>query len=152
VDILSRREDYIRGEPKVRYAVLDTSEPEAWKYNIKLNRIEVREEVQDTTDVEIKEAYKIDETAQRLLKDPIVRKEDGFILYDGVIYIPAKMRTRIIKGYYSSIAEGYPRIGSTMERIQRKFYFLGMRKAVEKVIANCQACAMNKVQRHKLYR
>jgi Integrase zinc binding domain len=66
-----------------------------------------------------------------------VRKEDGFILYDGVVYIPAKMRTRIIRGHYSSIVEGHPGIGSTMERIQRKFYFLGMRKAVEKVIANC---------------
>jgi Integrase zinc binding domain len=66
-----------------------------------------------------------------------VRKEDRFILYDGVIYILAKMRTRIIRGYYSSIAEGHPGIGSTIERIQRKFYFLGIRKAVEKVIANC---------------
>jgi Integrase zinc binding domain len=66
----------------------------------------------------------------------MVRKEDGFILYDGVIYIPAKMRTRVIRGHYSNIVEGYPGIGSTIERIQRKFYFLGMRKVVEKVIAN----------------
>jgi Integrase zinc binding domain len=88
-------------------------------------------------DIEIKEVYKIDKTAQRLLKDLIVRKEDRFILYDGVIYIPAKMRTRIIRGYYSSIAKGYPGISSTIERIQRKFYFLGIRKVVEKVIANC---------------
>jgi hypothetical protein len=47
-----------------------------------------------------------------------VRKEDGFILYNRVIYILAKMRIRIIKGYYSSIVEGYLRIGSTIERIQ----------------------------------
>jgi hypothetical protein len=46
-----------------------------------------------------------------------VRKEDGFILYDRVIYILAKMRTRIIRGYYSSITKGYLRIGSTIERI-----------------------------------
>jgi hypothetical protein len=65
-----------------------------------------------------------------------VRKEDGFILYNGVIYILAKMRIRIIRGYYSSIVERYLRIGSTIERIQRKFYFLGIRKVVEKVIAN----------------
>jgi hypothetical protein len=60
----------------------------------------------------------MDKIAQRLLKDLIVRKEDGFILYDRVIYILAKMRIRVIKGHYSSIAKGYPRIGSTIERIQ----------------------------------
>jgi Integrase zinc binding domain len=65
-----------------------------------------------------------------------VRKEDGFILYNGVIYILTKIRTRIIRGHYNSIVEGYLRIGSTIERIQRKFYFLGIRKVVEKVIAN----------------
>jgi hypothetical protein len=69
-------------------------------------------------DIEIKEVYKTDKIAQRLLKDLIVRKEDRFILYNGVIYIPAKMRTRIIRGYYSSIIEGYLRISSTIKRIQ----------------------------------
>jgi Integrase zinc binding domain len=62
------------------------------------------------------------------------------------------MRIRIIRGHYSSIVEGYPGISSTIERIQQKFYFLGIRKVVEKVIANCQAYTMNKVQRYKLYR
>jgi Integrase zinc binding domain len=53
------------------------------------------------------------------------------------MYILAKIRTRIIRGYYSSIIERYLRIGSTIERIQRKFYFLGIKKVIEKVIANC---------------
>jgi hypothetical protein len=66
-----------------------------------------------------------------------VKKEDRFILYDRVIYILAKIRIKVIKGYYSNIIERYPRIGSTIERIQRKFYFLEIRKVVEKVIANC---------------
>jgi hypothetical protein len=57
----------------------------------------------------------MDKTAQRLLKDLIVRKEDRFILYNKVIYILAKMRIRIIKGHYSSIIEGYLRISSTIE-------------------------------------
>jgi hypothetical protein len=82
----------------------------------------------------------------------MVKKEDGFILYDRVVYILAKVRTKVIKGYYSGIAERHLSIGSTIERIQRKFYFLGIRKAVEKVIANCQVYIMNKVQKHKLYR
>jgi hypothetical protein len=69
-----------------------------------------------------------------------------------VVYILAKVRTKIIKGHYSGIAKGYLSISSTMERIQRKFYFLGIKKVVEKVIANCQAYTINKVQRHKLYR
>jgi hypothetical protein len=59
----------------------------------------------------------MDKTAQRLLKDLIVRKEDRFILYDKVIYILAKMRIRVIKGHYSSIIERYPGISSTIERI-----------------------------------
>ena len=67
----------------------------------------------------------------------MVKKEDGFILYNRVVYILAKVRTKVIKGHYSGIAEEYPDIGSTIERIQRKFYFLGIRKAIEKVIANC---------------
>jgi hypothetical protein len=46
-----------------------------------------------------------------------VRKEDRFILYDRVVYILAKIRIRIIRGHYSSITEGYLRIGSTIERI-----------------------------------
>ena len=75
----------------------------------------------------------------------MVKKEDGFILYNKVVYILAKVRIKIIKGHYSGIAKGHLRIGSTIERIQRKFYFLGIRKAVEKVIANCQVYIMNKV-------
>jgi hypothetical protein len=59
----------------------------------------------------------MDKIAQRLLKDLIVRKEDRFILYDKVIYILAKIRIRIIKGHYSSIVEGYLRIGSIIKRI-----------------------------------
>jgi hypothetical protein len=47
----------------------------------------------------------------------MVRKEDRFILYNRVIYILAKIRIRIIKGHYNNIAEGYPRISSTIERI-----------------------------------
>jgi hypothetical protein len=81
--------------------------------------------------------YKIDKIAQRLFKDLIVKKEDGFILYNRVVYILAKVRIKVIQGYYNSIAKGYPSISSTIERIQRKFYFLGIRKVVEKVIANC---------------
>ena len=61
--------------------------------------------------------YKTDKTAQRLLRDPMVKKEDGFILYNRVVYILAKVRIKIIKGYYSSIVKGYLGIGSTMERI-----------------------------------
>jgi hypothetical protein len=68
-------------------------------------------------DIKIKEVYKMDKIAQRLLKDLIVRKEDRFILYNRVIYILAKIRTRIIKGHYSSIVERYLGIGSTIERI-----------------------------------
>ena len=79
----------------------------------------------------------MDKTAQRLFKDLMVKKEDRFILYNKVVYILAKVRMKIIRGYYSSIAEGHLGIGSTIERIQRKFYFLGIRKVVEKVIANC---------------
>jgi hypothetical protein len=80
--------------------------------------------------------YKIDKIAQRLLKDLTIKKEDGFILYNRVVYILAKVRIKIIKGHYSGIAKGHLGIGSTIERIQRKFYFLGIRKVVEKVIAN----------------
>jgi hypothetical protein len=66
-------------------------------------------------DIEIKEAYKIDKIAQRLLRDLIVKKEDRFILYNRVVYILAKIRIRIIKGYYSSIVKGYLGISSTIE-------------------------------------
>jgi hypothetical protein len=68
-------------------------------------------------DIEIKEVYKIDKIAQKLLKDLIVKKENGFILYNRVIYILAKIRIRVIKGHYSSIVERYLKISSTIERI-----------------------------------
>jgi hypothetical protein len=68
-------------------------------------------------DIEIKKVYKTDEITQRLFKDLIVRKKDGFILYNKVIYILAKMRIRIIKGHYSNIIKGYLEISNTIERI-----------------------------------
>jgi hypothetical protein len=70
--------------------------------------------------------------------------------FNGLIYIPTKLRHELVKEFHSTPMHGHQGIGKTLERLTRSYYFPGMRKIVEKVIAECE-CAKNKSNRHAPY-
>jgi hypothetical protein len=76
--------------------------------------------------------------------------QEELATFNGLIYIPTKLRHELVKEFHSTPVHGHQGIGKTMERLTRSYYFPGMRKIVEKVIAECE-CAKNKSSRHAPY-
>ena len=60
-------------------------------------------------------------------------------------------RPEVIKARHDDKSAGHPGIAKTIELITRDFTWPGLRKDVEKYIANCDTCAKTKHARHRPY-
>jgi hypothetical protein len=70
---------------------------------------------------------------------------------DRRIYLPKDIRSSIFYNQYDTKTTGHQGIERILERLQRVYYFLGIRKYVEEQISKCVDCQRNKIVRHKLY-
>jgi len=85
-------------------------------------------------------------------RDPnITIEEEGIILYQRLVYVPAKLWEQLVKDIYKALAHGHQEMDKTIEQITRNFYFLGLRKTVQKVVSQCNLCIRSKATRHTLY-
>jgi hypothetical protein len=153
-DALSRRADHREGTKPEPYSILRINQDGTMEYNHRMqaNSLTIRE---DLWEVAIKEAYKKDELAKVLLKEPSanenVRIEDGFILMEDAIYVPSQLRREIFQQCHKTRMAGHQGNEGTLERMKRSYYFPHMRKYVVDNIKKCDVCQRNKATRHAPY-
>ena len=104
----------------------------------------------------IRAAYDNDAMAETLSKgcgeNPRITKDrQGTLLWDGLVYVPTKLQSELIKEIYEEPASGHQGIDRTVNRISRNWYFPTMRSIVIKAIQKCDECAKAKASRHAPY-
>ena len=77
--------------------------------------------------------------------------KDNIILYKNLIYVPEKLRQKIITKYHEKPTAGHLGIRRTEEIITRNFWWPKMHQDIVSFINSCDNCARNKVSRHKKY-
>jgi len=77
--------------------------------------------------------------------------EEGFLLFDNLIYVPESLRTRILELHHDSVSAGHFGIKKTSELISRNFWWPKLFNDVSRFVRSCEICCKNKVPRHKPY-
>ena len=83
--------------------------------------------------------------------DDVKIDDEGFLLFNNLIYVPGSLRTRILELHHDSISVGHFGIKKTTELISRNFWWPKLSNDVTKFIKSCDVCCRNKVPRHKPY-
>jgi hypothetical protein len=152
-DALSRKGEYMREVPKHFGTILQETD-EGLVYNRKTVAVTLIQEL-GGVEKEIKQAYAKDTTAQRILGDlashPSFEVREGLLLFHGLIYLPETLRTDYVSRIHSLPMHGHQGIAKTAERVSRDYYFPGLKRTVEKVLAQCHICKVSKSERHQPY-
>jgi len=77
--------------------------------------------------------------------------DDGFLLYNNLIYVPRSIRTRVLEIHHDSLTAGHFGVSKTCELISRNFWWPNIHRSVKKYIKSCDTCCRAKVPRHKPY-
>ena len=83
--------------------------------------------------------------------DDVKIDDEGFLLFNNLIYVPGSLRTRVLELHHDSISAGHFGIKKTTELISRNFWWPKLSNDVTKFIKSCDVCCRNKVPRHKPY-
>lgn len=86
-----------------------------------------------------------------MLTEDFVKDKASILRFKRFVYISSKLRQHFVKEQHLLSAHGHQGIARTFERIARDYYFLGMRKYIEKVMGKCDLCARSKANRHAPY-
>jgi len=98
-----------------------------------------------------------DPIAQIHLSDPLdshwSTNEAGFLHLDGRIYIPDLdgLRLRVLRYHHDHPLSGHFGQNQTLELIQRKYTWPGLRTFVKDYVQSCTSCARAKTPRHRPY-
>jgi len=76
---------------------------------------------------------------------------EGFLLFNNLIYVPMNLRTRILESHHDSVTAGHFGVRKTLDLINRNFWWPNLRADVKKFIKSCETCCKAKVPRHKPY-
>jgi len=151
-DALSRRQDY-SGKPTERPRALLKETAEGMTYNHEL--LATISVVEDTTlEKGLKRAYENDECAQQIIKKPTDKfclDQQGLLQFEGLVYIPTRMRRAFTQEQHSLPAHGHQGIDRTFDRMRRDYYFPGMRKQIQEIVTECDLCNKSKASRHAPY-
>ena len=81
------------------------------------------------------------------------RTSDGMLLYKGRILVPNQRSLvhEILRLHHDEPSAGHWGIQKTLELLQRKFKWEGMRQDVEEYVQTCPVCQGNAAPRHKPY-
>ena len=160
-DALSRRSDYFQdGKELSQKAVLMVDNEGHIRYN-RQDRTLAATYIVDNRDltIQLREITSRDEFAQEILEGLEKNQshkgfntEDGFLRFQGKIYIPAKLRQEFLDMAYSAATSGHFGQTKTLERLRGRYYFPGTRKKVADLLRSCDTCHRTKHERHKLYR
>lgn len=112
--------------------------------------------VNDTMSESIRAALQNDTLATNVLANPEQyepqwTKDNGMLLFQGLLYVPTPCRKDVIRSCHDSALAGHEGIEKTIARIASNYYFPGMRKDVTDHIAQCNTCQTTKHARHRPY-
>jgi hypothetical protein len=68
------------------------------------------------------------------------------------VYILSGIRKEFVQEQHLLLAYGYQGIARTFDRLAKDYYFLGIRKYIEKIVSEYNLCNKSKSSRHVLYR
>jgi transposase InsO family protein len=73
-------------------------------------------------------------------------EEDGLVKYRGRVYVGMddELRRDVVKQCHDDPTSGHPGNHGTLERVQRQFWWPGMRAFVKKYVEGCDVCARKK--------
>ena len=77
--------------------------------------------------------------------------DEGFLLYNNLIYVPKSLRTRVLEIHHDSATAGHFGVSKTTELISRNFWWPSLHRSVKKFIKSCEVCCRAKVPKHKPY-
>ena len=77
--------------------------------------------------------------------------EEGFLLYNNLIYVPKSLRIRVLEIHHDSVTAGHFGVSKTTELISRNFWWPSLHRSVKKFIKSCEVCCRAKVPKHKPY-
>src|SRR5687767_4389471 len=77
-------------------------------------------------------------------------EEEGLVLYKGKVYVPADddLRREVVKQCHDNPTSGHPGNHSTLELLERQYWWPSMRAFVKKYVEGCDLCARRKHAPH----
>jgi len=81
---------------------------------------------------------------------PEWKEEDGLIFHKGRVYVPndIQLRQDVLQQCHDDPTSGHPGIHSTLERVERQYWWPSMRAFVKKYVEGCDTCARKKNVQH----
>jgi len=83
--------------------------------------------------------------------DKVKLDDEGFLLFNNLIYVPKSLRTRVLELHHDSVAAGHFGINKTVELISRNFWWPKFHMDVKSFVKSCETCCRSKIPRHKPY-
>ncbi|KAM0711459.1 hypothetical protein Q7P35_002199 [Cladosporium inversicolor] len=118
-DGLSRREDYIKGEPKKGIQLLVRNADST----LQVNRIAATSVI-DASAIpdEIRKALRNDSLARSVRESPEEHTEfqdrDRLLEFEGRIYVPPSIYEQVMQAHYDSPIRGHPRVTKIVQTVQ----------------------------------
>jgi hypothetical protein len=82
---------------------------------------------------------------------PSFELEDGLLYFEGLIYVPARVRDLVMQRSYDEPLMGHPRITKMLHILYLAYFFPKMRIAVEDYIRKCTICRRSKHNKYAPY-
>jgi hypothetical protein len=151
-DAMSRREDYMKGEPKKGIQLLVQNADGT----LQVNKIAATSVIDaDAIPEAIRKALQTDRLARSVRETPEEHEEfherEGFLEFEGRIYVPPTIREQVLQAHHDGPIRGHPGVTKMVQTIQSQFWFPKMRLAIEEYVRKCNICRRTKHDRHLPY-
>jgi hypothetical protein len=149
---MSCHEDYMKGEQKPGVQVMVRNS----NGTLQINRIAATSGISNRQILEsIREALPGDNFARTVMalqdEHPSFELEDGLLYFEGLIYVPARVRDLVMQRSYDGPLMSYPGITKMLHILHLAYFFPKMRIAVEDYIYKCTICKRSKHNKHAPY-
>ena len=82
----------------------------------------------------------------------IVKRVNGLLYYkQRRVYVPeGELRTRLMREFHDTPSAGHCGVFITIKKLSKEYYWLNLKGDVEKYVASCTKCQMNKASTQKI--
>ena len=105
--------------------------------------------------LEIKEAIPRDSFAKTVMasleEHPSFEMDDGLLYFEGLVYVPSKVRELVMQRYHDGPLMGHPGVTKMLSILGAGYFFPKMRTAIEDFVRRCSICRRSKHDRHAPY-
>jgi hypothetical protein len=140
-DAISRREDYIKREQKPSVQVIVQNSDGT----LQINRIAATSGISNRQILEsIKEALPTDTFMKTVIASQdehlSFELENDLLYFEGLIYIPIRVRDLVMQRNYDGLLIGHPRVTKMLYLMHLTYFFPKMRIAIEDYVRKCTIC------------